>query len=118
MWALVETALWFPSSGGRRFSVHGCGSVHAVVKLREDVRDLHHLSEGPFLERMEPMARPSKYSPEVRERSVRLVQDHAAEHRSQWAAIRVRRAESSGARLRRCGAGCAKPNAMPASAPA
>ena len=44
MWALVETALWFPSSGGRCSSVHGCGSVHAVVELREDVRDLHHLT--------------------------------------------------------------------------
>ena len=33
------------------------------------------------------MARPSKYSPEVRERFVRLVQEHTAEHRSQWAAI-------------------------------
>ena len=44
MWALVETALWFPSSGGRRSSVHGCGSVHAVVELREGVRGLHHLT--------------------------------------------------------------------------
>jgi hypothetical protein len=25
-------------------SVHGCDSVHAVVELREDVRDLHHLT--------------------------------------------------------------------------
>ena len=33
------------------------------------------------------MARPSKYSPEVRERFVRLVQAHTAEHSSQWAAI-------------------------------
>ena len=33
------------------------------------------------------MARPSKYSPEVRERFVRRVQEHTAEHGSQWAAI-------------------------------
>jgi hypothetical protein len=48
VWALVETALWFPSSGGRRSSVHGCGSVHAVVELKEGVRDLHHLT-GHYL---------------------------------------------------------------------
>jgi transposase len=33
------------------------------------------------------MARPSKYSPEVRERFVRVVQEQRAEHGSQWAAI-------------------------------
>lgn len=34
------------------------------------------------------MGRPSKYSPELRERAVRMVQEHTADHSSQWAAIR------------------------------
>jgi len=33
------------------------------------------------------MARPSRYSSEVRERAVRMVREHGPEHPSQWAAI-------------------------------
>lgn len=33
------------------------------------------------------MARPRKYSPEVRERAIRMVREHGPEHPSQWAAI-------------------------------
>jgi len=37
---------------------------------------------------MEPMPRPSKYSPELRDRAVRMVFEHAPDYPSQWAAIR------------------------------
>ena len=35
-----------------------------------------------------PMARPSKYSPELFERAVRMVQDHSPEYPSEWVAVR------------------------------
>lgn len=34
------------------------------------------------------MARASRFSPEVRERAVRMVLEHAEQHESQWAALR------------------------------
>jgi len=34
------------------------------------------------------MARPSRFSPEVRERSVRMVFEQTGEHESRWAAVR------------------------------
>ncbi len=34
------------------------------------------------------MARPSKYSPELRERAVRMVFEHTPEYASQWATIK------------------------------
>jgi transposase-like protein len=46
------------------------------------------------------MGRASRYSPEVRERAVRMVVEHQAEHESQWAAI----ATSGGSRWARRGA--------------
>lgn len=33
------------------------------------------------------MGRPGRFSPEIRERAVRMVRKHAAEHPSQWAAM-------------------------------
>ena len=36
---------------------------------------------------MEPMSKSTKFSPEVRERAVRLVQEQRSEHPSLWAAV-------------------------------
>ena len=35
------------------------------------------------------MGRPTRYSPEVRERAVRMVREHSPEHPSQWAAMQA-----------------------------
>jgi transposase len=37
---------------------------------------------------MEPMPKGTRYSPELRQRAVRMVFDHAHDHPSQWATIR------------------------------
>ena len=44
------------------------------------------LTEAPTLENG-AMKKSPKFSPEVRERAVRMVQEHRGEHPSQWAAI-------------------------------
>jgi transposase len=51
----------------------------------------------------------------VRERAVRMVQEHASEYPSQWAAIRSV-GEKLGCSHRGCAGGCGKPSVTPASA--
>ena len=57
------------------------------------------------------MGRPSKYSPEVRERAVRMVFEHTPEHPSQWAAIRSVAEKVGCTAEKRCAAGCARRSA-------
>jgi len=63
------------------------------------------------------MGRPSKYSPELRERAVRMVFDHTPDHPSQWATIRSV-AEKIGCPVEVLGGGSARPSAIAARAPA
>ena len=86
--------------------------------IKTDRRDstVPALSEGLFRERMEPMGRPSKYSPELRERAVRMVLEHAPTIRRSGRRF-DRSPRSWAAASRRCGAGSAKRSAMPASEP-
>ena len=54
------------------------------------------------------MTRPSRYSPEVRERAVRMVFEHEREHSSQWSAIVSIATQSGAVHRRRFESGCAR----------
>ena len=58
------------------------------------------------------------FSPEVRERAVRMVFEHRGEHASQWAAIVLDCGEDRLHGRDAAAAGCARPSATRASAPA
>jgi hypothetical protein len=57
--------------------------IRRVVRRAAPLRGFRR----PFLERMGAIARSRQFSPEVRERAVRMVFEHAQDHPSQWPAI-------------------------------
>ena len=63
------------------------------------------------------MARPSRFSPEVRDRAVRMVLEHAGRSTRRSGRRSPRSPRRSGARRRRCATGCGRPSVTPASGP-
>ena len=61
------------------------------------------------------MKKSTKFSPEVRERAVRMVFEIRPEYSSQWVAIQAI-APRSAARHRHCATGCSGMNMIPGSA--
>jgi transposase-like protein len=59
------------------------------------------------------MGRPSRFSPEVRERAVRMVEEHREAHASEWAVLQSV-APKLGCRRKRSGSGCGRRSVMPA----
>ena len=59
----------------------------------------------------------TRYSPEVRERAVRMVQEHRGEHASQWAAIGSIAAKIGCTARDACAGGSARRSAIRASEP-
>ena len=62
------------------------------------------------------MTKRTRFSPEVQERAVRLVEAHRAEYESQWGAI-TSMASKIGCSAEPCARGCGARSGIPASAP-
>ena len=63
------------------------------------------------------MGRPSRFSPEVRERAVRMVEEHREAHASEWAVLQSV-VPKLGCTARRYARGCGKRSVMPGIGPA
>ena len=62
------------------------------------------------------MGRSSRFSPEVRERAVRMVEEHREAHASAWAVLQSVAPKLGCTAGRRCGSGCGRRSVMWASA--
>ena len=58
------------------------------------------------------MGRPSQFSPEVRERAVRMVEEHREAHASEWAVLQSVAPKLGCTGQRRCGSGCGRRSVM------